>query len=360
MFELNIFKEDKKETFEEFIARKKKEFLSQKSVINPPLFKSLKGVPFGPNGLSIIEARIRNEVMNLKSISANRTFESDFTFRENKRFTLPLKENSYFDENAEDEELDDQDKILSESINISDVPNIIKDFSDEYHVAIKIIKPDSQIYEKMKNMNVAFHTIECNNENMYQLHNYDDIFKLNFTGNAESYLILVAPRLIAYTLMDEEPIKRLLLHEYGHTKTMHKLALNDWIEYFLKNGVLNDIEKLRGHIGFQEFHYLELVKSCVYYNLYPEYLANKYVNLDFRVLLRDLNHTDPPMDWRHSELARIINIAIPIHILPILKKGIIDGIQLNPDDSAACRIFMANLYNDCFSERAAFTLINNL
>ena len=60
----DVSKKDKKETFEEFIARKKKEFLTEKSVIKPPLFESLRGVPFGPSGLSIMEARLWNEMMN--------------------------------------------------------------------------------------------------------------------------------------------------------------------------------------------------------------------------------------------------------------------------------------------------------
>ena len=361
MFKLNIFKEDRKETSKEFRERKKKEAISRipKSGTIPFKF-SLKGIPFGPNGLSIIEAKIRNEVMNMKSVPVHRTSESSFMVKENEKFVLPLKENPYFDKNAEDADIDDPHKILCESINVSDVPGIIADFSNEYHVGIKIIKPDSKIYEKMKNMDVAFHTIECNSENMYQLRNYDDIFKLSFTGHAESYLILVAPRLIAHTLMDEAPIRRLFLHEYGHTKTMSRVTMNEWIEYFLKNGTLNDIKILRDHISFREFHHLNSVKPCVYYNLYPEYLANKYVNIDFRILLRDLNRADPPIDWKHSKLARMINIAVPIHILPILRKGIIDGMNLTYDEAVAYRIFMVDFLFDCFSEKAASILIDNL
>ena len=98
----DVSKKDKKETFEEFIARKKKEFLTEKSVIKPPLFESLRGVPFGSSGLSIMEARLWNEMMNAEPKSIDYSPSHELMVKEGDRSILSLKKNPYFDENAKD------------------------------------------------------------------------------------------------------------------------------------------------------------------------------------------------------------------------------------------------------------------
>lgn len=367
MFELDIFRENEnnkeERKLDELIAKKKKELKERHSKTG---FVDL-GEPFGGFSWAWARAYFDGQMLKgprrlKKGIGRPILGTNIFVREENGEYIRETVTNPYEDEenNEENDTKPNINKILLEHMDWNEIENYIHRFGDRFNIPIKIVHQGSALYKSMQKANLAFCTIELNENNIQQLEQYDDIVDLYFTGVAKSHLVIIALEAIAETLKEEICIKHLLLHEYGHFKTMPKIPLKKWLEYFLKIRIVNGVPSLYGIIDMREYRELLNVYQSVYYNLYPELMANRYVNLDFRVLLRDLHRTEPPSNWDKSRLARIINISPTINIYPILEKWFIRRESLSDSEYAEYSCFMTDLYHDCFSPKTANILIADL
>ena len=141
---------------------------------------------------------------------------------------------------------------------------------------------------------------------------------------------------------------------------MQKITINEWLEYFAKINILGSIQQLVPFVGMAEFDELETAQKCVYYNLYPEYIANQYSNLDFRTLITDLNGVRPSIEWESNKLSRLTNLTLPLSLFPILRKVFLKRMELTDNEYTEYALVLEDIYERCFEKHVASILIDAL
>ena len=183
MFELNIFKEDKKETFE--TKKKKFELNYFKTHKTIDMSGPLADLPFGPFGATAFGMQLmRGLPRPKKNYGVPILGTTLFVKEENGQYVSENIKEAY--ESTENEESDIY-HILLESLNTYEAEELINEFAESHNMKIKIFAPGSKMYQAMKFRNVAFHTIELNDRNNEQLNLLGDIENYYFSGKCHDY-----------------------------------------------------------------------------------------------------------------------------------------------------------------------------
>ena len=297
MFELNIFEENKDGSND-----------SQKRIIKGGIIKK------GPVNSGLFFGPFRKKLSTKKDVFP--LIGTDiYLVREGDHYVCESAENLINEDDNEDES---NSQILLESISFNEAREIIDEFAEKYGIEIDIAEPGTKLYESLKEKGLAAITIEANDDNLYEWENFKDLSDIRLYGGINEFFVVFALESIGKNLLNEKAFTRLLLHEYGHTKTMQNVTRKEWAEYYFKSSFCTMIPEIANLIAPKELQELEWIYLSIYYHLKPEFLANQYAGVNFADLIHDVKGWYPSTNWKFHRFAKILEYHIPDDIISIL------------------------------------------
>lgn len=158
-----------------------------------------------------------------------------------------------------------------------------------------------------------------------------------------------------FQIIRDKPIdvlKRGLAHEYGHIKTWKQLSKDDLIEYSIKRMVIGMIAASLSESLSKYVDYFNII----YYSLKPERLANEAAGIKAEDIFEDLYGRKPPMDWKTSKLAGMVEYKIPKNILDLTAKQS-SGAVLTKDEYMTAALATKAMYQSWFPDDLLATVM---
>ncbi len=202
----------------------------------------------------------------------------------------------------------DIEKIYSEAVELHDEKiKIIHDFVRKYGLPIWVVLEGTNEYSKMSARSAAMSQSVISIELAKQLTESKELIG-DIRVNKNNGVEIIKARL-DFPIQSIEDFNVVLLHEYGHYKTLHKFTKKDMLDHMVKISILDlmmDIYARSSTISSTQE--LRMLQTTIYHNFPVEKAADDYVGINHNIYNKMHFNGNIRSDWKTAyAVAKLID-----------------------------------------------------